>query len=231
MRILTWNCGGAFRRKFQLLEPFNADVLIIQECEDPTTSAPDYRAWAGEHHWIGALPFKGLGIFSRNGASLKRLSWPDAGASFFLPVLVDEYIQLVGVWTQTAEAPAERYVGQLGQYLVANRERLNRRTIMAGDFNSSTTLDKPKARWTHGQCALDLAADGLVSLYHHTTGEEHGRETCPTFYLHRDRAKPFHIDYAFVHRSMIPEGGPDFSIGDPQQWLGHSDHLPLVFDL
>jgi exonuclease III len=35
LKILTWNCNGAFRRKFDALLQFDADIIVIQECEDP----------------------------------------------------------------------------------------------------------------------------------------------------------------------------------------------------
>lgn len=35
MRIITWNCNGAFRKKYEHLIPYNDDLLIIQKCENP----------------------------------------------------------------------------------------------------------------------------------------------------------------------------------------------------
>ncbi len=53
MKIITWNCNGAFRNKYQALDHFNADILVIQECEDPAQSNSDYEDWSREYLWIG----------------------------------------------------------------------------------------------------------------------------------------------------------------------------------
>ena len=33
MKLLTWNCNLNFLKKFEIIESFNSDILIIQECE------------------------------------------------------------------------------------------------------------------------------------------------------------------------------------------------------
>ena len=35
MKIITWNCNGAFRKKYHTLDKYHADILIIQECGKP----------------------------------------------------------------------------------------------------------------------------------------------------------------------------------------------------
>ena len=35
MKIISWNCNGALRNKFQHIAELEADIYIIQECEDP----------------------------------------------------------------------------------------------------------------------------------------------------------------------------------------------------
>ena len=39
MKILSWNCNCRFRDKYHLLDKYNADILIIQECENPQHSS------------------------------------------------------------------------------------------------------------------------------------------------------------------------------------------------
>lgn len=71
MKIITWNCNGAFRKKFHLIENLGADIVVIQECEDPSKAGGEYQEWAHNHLWIGANKNKGLGVFVKKHIDLK----------------------------------------------------------------------------------------------------------------------------------------------------------------
>ncbi len=63
MKIVTWNCAGAFRRKYGTLAHFDADILVIQECEDPAvmrpgTVAADYRDFPGDNYLWGGVSYE-----------------------------------------------------------------------------------------------------------------------------------------------------------------------------
>jgi exonuclease III len=76
LKIITWNCNGAFRKKFEHLASFDADILLIQECENPLESKDDkYIAWASNYLWFGDTKNKGIGIFAKPAFKLDKLNW------------------------------------------------------------------------------------------------------------------------------------------------------------
>lgn len=230
MRLVTWNCNGALRNKFARLDALDADILVIQECEDPQQSTADYLAWAGAHAWVGYGKNKGIGVFPRRGQSIEQLAWPNHGFELFLPVRIDGEYDVLGVWTQQSTPANYAYVGQFWHYLHANKASLAPSTVIAGDFNSNAIWDRPRRSWNHSGCVRDLEILGFRSLYHYVTGEEQGQEMNPTFYLHRYLAKPFHIDFVFAHLVRFCGDAVDTRIGIKDEWLALSDHLPITVD-
>lgn len=230
MRLVTWNCNGALRRKYQLLDALDADILVIQECEDPAQSTNDYKTWAGDHAWVGYGKNKGIGIFPRRGQSIDRLGWPDNGFELFLPSRVGGETDVLGVWTQQSSSSKFGYIGQFWHYLQAHKAALGPNTIIAGDFNSNAIWDKPRRTWNHSDCVRELADLGFRSLYHHVSHEEQGQEACPTFYLHRNLAKPYHIDFVFAHQARLNGTVIDSRVGTQTDWLALSDHMPIIVD-
>jgi exonuclease III len=227
MRIVNWNCNGAFRRKYDRIEAIGADVYVIQECEDPASSSPDYQYWAGQYIWSGNPGKKGMGVFVKNGLSVTPLDWPNHGLEHFLPVRID-HIDLLAVWTKNS--PRMGYIGQFWQYLQYHSELFSSKTILCGDLNSNSIWDRRGRIWNHSECVSLLSSIDFRSAYHAHFNENQGEETQPTFYLHRNIAKPYHIDYFFTHLKFNGTT-PSVSVGDSVDWLSFSDHMPVTLTI
>jgi endonuclease/exonuclease/phosphatase family metal-dependent hydrolase len=244
MKIVTWNCNGALRKKIQEADSFCADILIIQECEDPTRSTKAYQDWAGDYLWVGTNKNKGIGVFPKAENFVKQLnwsgnfrieglrssspstSWASEDLQLFLPFCLNNQYNILGCWTKGNDTQAFGYMGQFWKYLQIHREELHREnTIILGDFNSNVIWDKGDRWWSHTDTINELEEINIKSLYHHQTGEQQGQETKPTFYLHRKEAKPYHIDYIFMSNHLIKNSS--IEIGEINNWLASSDHMPL----
>ncbi|MDO6472477.1 endonuclease/exonuclease/phosphatase family protein [Maribacter sp. 1_MG-2023] len=236
MKIITWNCNGALRNKFESLLDYNADIYIVQECENPAeTKHAEYKNWAINHLWIGDTKNKGIGIFANTNVKLEKLDWSDIyknhKVKHFLPCSVNEDFNLLAVWTHNNKSPTFGYIGQLWKYLQLNKSQLHK-SLIIGDLNSNKIWDKWDRWWNHSDVVKELSEIGIKSLYHKYFKEEQGVETRPTFYLQRKLEKPYHIDYVFASVDF-QNGLQKMEVGDVNQWLKISDHLPIVceFDM
>jgi exonuclease III len=231
MVLVSWNCNGALRTKFHLLDSFAADVLVIQECEDPAQAqASDYREWASNYVWSGSNKSRGLGIFARKSVELANMGLDPHGLQCFLACTINRELSVLGVWTRQSESRAYRYIGQLWKYLHIHREALEgKSTVVVGDLNSNACWDKKHPQCSHTQVVELLASMGLQSLYHHVRAEPQALEKVATFYLHRKLDRDYHIDYAFIPERWL--GAATLDIGRPTDWLAHSDHMPLRIQL
>lgn len=226
-KILTWNCNGALRRKWAALEAFDADLLIVQECEDPAQSKDAaYLEWAGHYLWTGPSKSRGIGVFARNGHTLQAAPLELDGLEYFLPCLVNGDWPLLGTWTGRAGSGPYRYIGQLWRFLQSHQSFLTHHLgMVVGDLNSNCIWDKRHRTCNHSDVVRELAALGLESAYHRHFGEAQGQETRNTFYLQRNPAKGYHIDYVFSG----PGWGPGaISVEDRDTWLAITDHVPVV---
>lgn len=228
MKIITWNCNGAFRRKYNLLDRFGADVLVIQECEDPARSTSEYRNWASNYLWIGENKNKGLGVFVLKGQRMEFLDWEAERLQLFLPVRIDGSMNLIAIWTKQAGSKHFSYIGQLWKYLQRHKGKIARAgTILCGDFNSNAIWHDHECWWNHLDVVRELEEINIHSLYHKVENEQQGEETQPTLYMHRKIERPYHIDYVFVHESLM-ESDYTVNVGKAQEWLEKSDHMPVI---
>lgn len=230
MKLITWNCNGAFRRKYHLLDEFDADVLVVQECEDPARSSDEkYRLWAQNYIWVGDNKNKGLAIFCKDGISLSNNGWPKDGSKYFISAKVFNKFNIIAVWNQNATPREHRYIAQFWLYLQANKANLNS-CLIAGDFNSNKIWDRFRILKNHSDIINELEEFGIRSLYHEFYSVLQGNEPHPTLYFQRKIEKKYHIDYVFASYDLFPAPSA-FMIGSTAQWLSVSDHMPLIVEL
>ncbi len=233
MKIATWNCNGALRKKFESIEKLDSDIYIIQECEDPEqTNDLNYKKWATNYLWIGDNKNKGVGVFAKSQIELKLLDWSneyeDHTVKYFLPILVNNDFQLLAVWTHQNNSPNFGYIGQFWKYLKTNFH-LFENIIIAGDFNSNVIWDEWDRWWNHSDVIEILKEKNIVSLYHKLTNEEQGKESKNTFFLQRKKEKAYHIDYIFG--SVNFHKPKNINLGYYEEWIKISDHIPITLKL
>jgi exonuclease III len=226
MRILTWNCNGAFRKKFEQLEQFSADILVIQECEDPQQCKDaKYKDWAENCIWRGENPNKGLAIIANKKIRLRLNDWAGGELKYFISCKVSNEFNVIGAWCH-GDTIDFQYIGQFWKYLQINKSRF-KDCIIAGDFNSNAIWDKPNRPWNHSNVIAELKQLGIRSLYHLHRKEIQGCEKEATLYLQKNLAKAYHIDYIFGSTRFI-DRLTTVTTGVPSQWLSFSDHMPVL---
>lgn len=231
MRIVSWNCNGALRNKLQKLQSLNADLYIIQECEDPSQCATEtYRAWAENYLWAGTNKNRGLGVFAKPEIQLEKVPLDTSPLELFLPCRINDSIALLAAWTREANSPTFPYIGQLWKFLQKHEHFLaTEYAALIGDLNSNACWDVWDRWWNHSDVVQQLQKLGIISAYHHVYSEPQGEEKVATFYMHRKRERPYHIDYAFLSEKLLQ--GMTCSIGDLGDWLEFSDHMPIVINI
>lgn len=235
MKIVTWNCNMAFRKKKNRILQHNPDVLIIQECENPETKGnwDEFSDWV----WIGDNKNKGLGIFARNETKIEMISNPNDYVSRYI-ILVNimglRNLTLYGFWAMNDKIDRKkRYIGQVYTALQHYKDFLGTETIIAGDFNWNIIWDRSTNSTLYGNFSDTielLKHKGIFSIYHQQNNSDFGDENTPTFFMYKKLNKPYHIDYIFSSKELI-ELVTDFWIGKYEEWVDISDHVPIMVEI
>ncbi len=226
MRITSWNCqhlfglGKDIDRCLGLLSRLDCDLVTLQECHRPDAQAPSI-IFRGENDNPGTAV-----VSTSASLRIEPIEIPSLHPTV-VPVVVRgrEPFVFVGVWTH------EPFIKVAWEAMTACAEEAERRglpVVAAGDFNISQCVVDQRHRAP--QFIKDMRDKlGLVSAWHHSTGEALGEETRPTYYHRRKESDPFHIDYCF-----LPETWTDrltgVEVGSFEDWP-QSDHRPLTVAL
>jgi exodeoxyribonuclease III len=233
MKIVTWNCQGAFRKKFGRIARATPDLAVIQECEHP-----DKLKWRGEmpaptHQlWFGKNANRGLGIFSWSDLEFSPDECYDPSIQYCVPVKVSGgcSFNLLAVWAMQHTDPRLSYIAQVNLAIITYHSFIEKAdTVLMGDLNSNQHQDALGRLGSHDWVVRALADLDLVSAYHYFHRETQGRESQSTFFMNRKIERPFHLDYVFIPRRWLKKLGR-VRVGKPQVWLKYSDHCPVFLE-
>lgn len=237
MKILTWNCSGGFRKKFNRILHFEADVCVIQESENFELIDEKIIKTLRNHYsnflWTGDNKNKGLGILTKSNVKVDILDWNlnhrGRKLKHFLPITINNDLTLLAVWTHQANAKAFAYIGQFWLLLQNNKKEF-KNIIIAGDFNSNSIWDSWDRWWNHSDCVKELENLYIYSVYHKLFNEQQGQESLNTFYLQKNVSKGYHIDYVFASEKYFNKN-TKLIIEDIKNWIDISDHVPILFEV
>lgn len=236
MKIITWNCNMAFRKKADNILVEKPDILIIPECEHPdklTFNQDSIKP--NDTFWYGENQNKGLGIFTYSNFKIKLLSIHNPEFKYVLPLSVSNGVIEFTIFAIWAQKPKSHncYTEQIWNAVHFYSDLLDKdNIILAGDFNSNTTWDKPNRIFNHANLVTFLMKKSIYSTYHSFNNQEHGKETSPTLFMQRKESKPYHIDFCFASQELISKI-KSIEIGEFKDWTNYSDHKPLIvtFDI
>lgn len=235
MRIIEWNSQGAFRKKNDRILSLQPDILIIPECESENKlKFGDLTPKPTDFFWYGDSVNKGIGIFSYSDYKFELLKIFNPRFRFIIPLKVtgkDSSFLLFAIWAMdNKEKPEARYIGQIWLAINYYSNLLSLPCVLTGDFNSNKIWDEKERVGNHSDMVEFLEKENIFSLYHKQEKIEQGKEIHPTFHMYRKTERPYHIDYFFASDLIIKDGFK-IKVGEAENWIDLSDHVPLTLEL
>lgn len=223
MKIVTWNCQGAYRKKSDIIASYKPDIAIIQECECPEKLLFG-KAYIppSANKWFGSNKNSGISIMSYTGLKLSVDDSYDPSIEWCIPIKVSGHINLNLI-------AVCGYIRDVSQAVDSYRNFIHSgETIIIGDFNSNPSIRRTAKIFK--EVVNKLKEIGMASVYHELTKEEHGAETQFTYFTRRHKDESFHIDYCFLPSSWISKVKL-FEVGEYETWTEYSDHSPLKIEI
>jgi exodeoxyribonuclease-3 len=231
MRLVVWNCCSGFAADLPALLALEPTVAVVPEAPramptSPPLGSPEF-SWAAQ----GTFDHKSLAVIGFDTAVIDRPNRGDGRWS--VAVDVPSFgAGVLGIWATPESTGPVRYVDEVMKAVEEHADWIcTGRVVVAGDFNADGQGRAEKASGAFTRLRTKLEEFGLVSAYHHATGESFGAESTPTYFHRRKREAPFHIDFAFVPKPLV--AGLQVEVGGFDEWVGagRSDHVPVIVDL
>ena len=237
MKIVIWNCNMAFDKKQADLLALEPDVAIVSESANPDILAKKAPFFAPRtKHWHGENINKGLSVFTFGKYEAELATGFCNEFHWIIPLRVTGPTQfnLIAVWAKhpSAEKGRMSYQGPVLTAIDKYDSFLSERdAVVAGDFNNNVIWDKPGKAINHANTVHTLKKRySMISGYHHVTGCSQGNEKHPTLFWQHNINKTYHVDHCFVPQSWA-DNNLRVSVGSADNWLGLSDHAPMVIEL
>lgn len=234
MKLITWNCNMAFRKKARYVLHQKPDIVIVPECEClERLIFDDEKLMPKDIVWHGKNLNKGIGVFSYSDYRFKLLECHNTDFKNILPISVTggkvDFI-LFAIWANNPEDKDGHYVTQIWKALHHYEDLIAaNKAILVGDFNSNTIWDRPKREGNHSRLVEKLEAYQIFSTYHYFHHQQQGKEEHATLFLYRHQNKPYHMDYCFASHYFV-EKLKHVEIGSFEEWATYSDHCPLTVE-
>jgi endonuclease/exonuclease/phosphatase family metal-dependent hydrolase len=229
VRIVSWNTQQGFSRKRDALTALAPDLAVL--CEVHEANPWEGSLLDGPVCWQAHGPWPNKQVAVVGFGDRFQPGTGHEGTGRFCAGLTGPGVGLLGIWS--APEPPVRYGQEVIAILQANAAWISTgEVVVAGDFN----IDADGVGNGHAGAALfaqlaELMGElGLVSAYHTHTGETFGQESAMTHFHRRNPHAGFHIDYCLIPASW-EERLVRVEVGAPAEWLGLSDHMPLIVDL
>jgi hypothetical protein len=226
LRLVAWNAGEALAKKATRLLDLAPDIAIVAECGEAARLVGLDRVG-----WIGSNPHKGLAVYARPElAGVVSACWDDRH-EWFLPISFSNLgLNVLAVWAMNHRGGEGPRLGRTHRALTRYASFLaTGDAIVLGDFNDNVRWDT--ARNPAFATTTRLLEDaGYRNVYYSRTGVTPGAEPTGSFFFYRHRNRPYLIDHALVPDRWL-SAIRTFAVGEPEDWLDLSDHVPVVLDL
>lgn len=222
MKIVSFNIHHCTQEKVDSILSRKADIYVLPELANPgTLRIPDgYTAY-----WHGDIDIKGLGVIVRSGLPSRVPDWFNPSNKYFIPVICEGKL-IVAAWPTRRDSNAPKGYPQIA---LEGLQEFGRHyeafpTLITGDLNLYKGQQDETEAYSVESIAAYLKQFGMVSIYHHLTGEAFGREKKATYYHRFQKEQPFFLDYTFTN---IPVKDYWLYGWEPR----FSDHVPQVIEI
>lgn len=197
-RIVSWNCNGGFKKKFESLIQIPADLYLIQEVESNIDwlNIPNFPATNFIFNVKSAGNYcdkRGVLAFSFSNSKIHSLHRFEDLEMRYYQYFKFKKQRILNVWTHG------NYIEDLFSLVLLNRAELFKddNGLIIGDFNSNAIWNRKHIFRNHSDFNQLLAKYQYYSAYHLLNHVIFGEEQQFTFRMWRKEELGYHIDYAY----------------------------------